>query len=77
MVSEDFGIDKLIHEVELSYALPEPMMKNMLKDILPVFVNNDRQLDSSFGICRSMHVRLYISVKNSKPRASRSRFKFL
>lgn len=64
MVNEDFGIDKLIHEVELSYALLEPMMKNMPKDTPPVFVNNDRQLDSFCDICRSMPVRLCISVKN-------------
>lgn len=63
MVQEDFGIDRLV-EVELSYMLPETMLKDMPKDTPPVFVTNDRQLDTLCEICRSMPVRLCISHQN-------------
>ncbi|KAG5378519.1 hypothetical protein IGI04_026361 [Brassica rapa subsp. trilocularis] len=47
MVHEDFGINRLGNELELSYALPESMLRDMPKDTPPVFVNNDRQLVSA------------------------------
>ncbi|VVA92465.1 unnamed protein product [Arabis nemorensis] len=65
MVVEDFGIDRLSHEEQLSYVLPETMLENMPKDTPPIFVNNDRQLETLWEICRSVSIRLCISVKNS------------
>ncbi|CAN6896840.1 unnamed protein product [Brassica oleracea] len=45
MVHEDFGINRLVgNELELSYALPESMLRDMPKDTPHVFVNSDRQL---------------------------------
>ncbi|CAN6972439.1 unnamed protein product [Brassica rapa subsp. trilocularis] len=64
MVHEDFGISRLGNELELSYALPESMLRDMPKDTPPVFVNNDRQLDSMCEMSKSMPLRLCVSVKN-------------
>ncbi|KAH0851453.1 hypothetical protein HID58_045912 [Brassica napus] len=64
MVHEDFGINRLGNELELSYALPESMLRDMPKDTPPVFVNNDRQLVSMCEMCKSTLMRLCISVKN-------------
>ncbi|CAN6993775.1 unnamed protein product [Brassica oleracea var. botrytis] len=75
MVHEDFGIYRLGNEcsskkktlgneLELSYALPESMLRDMPKDTPPVFVNNDTQLVSMCEMCKSTLIRLCISVKN-------------
>lgn len=42
-----FKKKKLGNELELSYALPESMLRDMPKDTPHVFVNNDRQLVSA------------------------------
>ncbi|KAJ4878467.1 hypothetical protein Rs2_43485 [Raphanus sativus] len=64
MVHENFGINRSSNELEFSYALPESMLRDMPKDTPPVFVNNDRQWDSMCEMCKSMPLRLCISVKN-------------
>ena len=75
MVHEDFGINrlgneccskkkKLGNELELSYALPESMLRDMPKDTPHVFVNSDRQLVSMCEMCKFTPLRLCISVKN-------------
>ncbi|KAG2300068.1 hypothetical protein Bca4012_011649 [Brassica carinata] len=61
MVHEDFSIDRLGNELELSYALPESMLREMPKDMPLAFVNNDRKLDSmklSIFIHESNHAAL-------------------
>ncbi|KAL0885131.1 hypothetical protein Bca101_009113 [Brassica carinata] len=64
MVHEDFGVNRLGNELELSYALPESMLRDMPKDTPPVFVNTDRQWESMCEICKSTPLRLCVSVKN-------------
>ena len=55
---------KLGNELELSYALPESMLRDMPKDTPHVFVNSDRQLVSMCEMCKFTPLRLCISVKN-------------
>ncbi|KAJ0232142.1 hypothetical protein HA466_0293470 [Hirschfeldia incana] len=64
MVHEDFGINRSGNELEFSYALPESMLGDMPEDTPPVFVNNDRQWDTLCEMCKSLPVRLCISLKN-------------
>lgn len=59
-----FKKKKLGNELELSYALPESMLRDMPKDTPHVFVNNDRQLVSMCEMCKFTPLRLCISVKN-------------
>jgi len=63
-----FKKKKLGNELELSYALPESMLRDMPKDTPHVFVNSDRQLVSMCEMCKFTPLRLCISVKNGNLR---------
>ncbi|KAH0885679.1 hypothetical protein HID58_061775, partial [Brassica napus] len=64
-IKEGLKFDEMLgNELELSYALPESMLRDMPKDTPHVFVNNDRQLVSMCEMCKFTSLRLCISVKN-------------
>ncbi|CAA7057065.1 unnamed protein product [Microthlaspi erraticum] len=63
MALEDYSVSKIGHRLEISYPLPEVFTQQKCNDSLPVFVTNDRQVESLIELSRPHVVRLCVSSK--------------
>lgn len=63
MVYEDYGLDKRVWDVELSYMLPKKVSQKLPPDTPPVIIGNCRQFQTFLGQSKIDTVRLCVVVK--------------
>ncbi|KAL1194516.1 hypothetical protein V5N11_010422 [Cardamine amara subsp. amara] len=63
MVYEDYGLDKRVCNVELSYMLPKNLLHNLPLETLPVIIGNCRQFQFYLAQSSSEKVRICVEVK--------------
>ncbi|KAG7583520.1 hypothetical protein ISN44_As08g030280 [Arabidopsis suecica] len=81
LVLDDYGLNKLSHQLKLSYMFSKKATKNMSHDTPPVYVSNDRQLQcflslrkiDQLRLCVEFTVKEYIEI--SRKDRSRGRMK--
>lgn len=62
MVYDDYGLDKQMCDVKLSYMFPKKILLKLPQDTPPVFVENGSQFQSFLGQLKSEIVRLCVEV---------------
>ena len=61
MKKEDYDLDKKTEMVELTYSLPDVILKQMGHDTPPIHVTNDRQVRNLIELYKTHIVRLCVS----------------
>ncbi|EFH53815.1 predicted protein [Arabidopsis lyrata subsp. lyrata] len=63
MVFEDYGLQKRVCDVVLSYEISKMMSQSLPGDTPPVFISNSRQFHTFLGLLKSNTIRLCVEVK--------------
>ena len=64
MALEDYGQDKKIEKVVLTYSLPDVILQQMAPDTPPMHVTNDRQVQNLIELAKTHFVRLCVSSQS-------------
>ncbi|KAF2573132.1 hypothetical protein F2Q70_00004388 [Brassica cretica] len=64
MALEDYGLDKKIEKVVLTYSLPDVILQQMAPDTPPMHVTNDRQVRNLIELAKTHFVRLCVSSQS-------------
>ena len=64
MELEDYGLDKKIEKVVLTYSLPDVILQQMALDTPPMHITNDRQVRNLIELAKTHFVRLCVSSQS-------------
>ncbi|CDY65823.1 BnaUnng01230D [Brassica napus] len=64
MAQEDYGLNKKIEKVELTYSLPDVILQQMAPDTPPMHVTSDRQVRNLIELAKTHFVRLCVSSQS-------------
>ncbi|KAF2536177.1 hypothetical protein F2Q68_00022290 [Brassica cretica] len=64
MALEDYGLDKKIEKVELTYSLPDVILQQMTPDTPTMHVTNDRQVRNLIELAKTHFVCLCVSSQS-------------
>ncbi|CAN6983752.1 unnamed protein product, partial [Brassica oleracea var. botrytis] len=64
MALEDYGLDKKIEKVELTYSLPDVILQQMAPDTPLMHVTSDRQVRNLIELAKTHFVRLCVSSQS-------------
>ena len=65
-VLDDYRLNELRHQIQLSYMLSNKALKTMLHDTPPVYVSNTRQLQGFLSLKKIEQVRLCVEITENK-----------
>ncbi|CAG7885692.1 unnamed protein product, partial [Brassica rapa] len=64
MALKDYGMDKKIEKVALTYSLPDVILQQMTPDTPPMHVTNDKQVRNLIELDKTHFLRLYVSSQS-------------
>ncbi|KAG5410980.1 hypothetical protein IGI04_007299, partial [Brassica rapa subsp. trilocularis] len=64
MALKDYGMDKKIEKVALTYSLPDVILQQMTPDTPPMRVTNDKQVRNLIELDKTHFLRLYVSSQS-------------
>ena len=65
-VLDDYRLNELSHEIQLSYMFSNKSLKKMAHDTPPVYVSNNRQLQGFLSLKKSEQLRLCVEIMEKK-----------